>query len=194
MELIIRRLVADYYGQDAVDIIRLIHQEVLLSFRLIFGSTSQSQARIHRDYLSKQKRHQWRGNEEFLKKLISPSKPKAPLGLFAKILHLREERLVVALPEEYWPQAVIMNEKLTEDQTYSASAKFAVFGPRLLRLQEHCSHQISNNVWDMWRDRRDRQSWITFWAVLIFGSTSLLLTCIQVILAIVNVYEQKNGL
>ena len=185
------RLVADHYGQDAADIIRLIHQEILLSYRLIFGSTSQARARIRRDYLSKQKRLQWRGNEEFLKKLIGPPRHRALLSSLAEFLHLREKQPVVSLPEEYWPQAVIMNGKLTEDQTYSASAKFAVFGPRLLRLQEHCSHQISSNVWDMWRDRRDRQSWITFWAVIIFGSISILLSFIQVILGIIQVIEQR---
>lgn len=189
------RLVADYYDQDSLDIIKLIHQEVLLSYWLIFGSTSRARAAMRHDYLSKP-RLKWRGNKAFLSKLIGPTSRTMTIGSLANVFASHRQQPTGALPQEYWPQAVISDGQFTEQQTYSASefGDFKIFGSRLLRLQEHCSQQNPTDVWDMWRDRRDRQSWITFWAVIIIGGASIIISFIQMILTAVQVWEQRPAI
>jgi hypothetical protein len=77
---------------------------------------------------------------------------------------------------------------------YSAESDFPVFGNRLLTLQNYITAQSPNSIKALWYDRRDIHRFWTFWAVIIFGGISLLLSVIQTVLGGVQVhYASKEG-
>lgn len=153
-----------------------MNQEVLLSYRLLFGYNSKSRELFHRKFNANALQGE---DNPFLKQLIGPRKSKS----------------IAVMPADYWPETVRdEGDTLIEQDVYNTSAEFVMFGSRLLDLQERCARRNPSRIEDMWRDRRDRQSWITFWAVLIIGSISLLLSLLQVILATIQVVEARQGI
>lgn len=77
---------------------------------------------------------------------------------------------------------------------YSADSDFPVFGNRLLTLQNYITAQSPNSIKALWYDRRDVHRFWTFWAVIIFGGVSLVLSVIQTVLGGVQVhYATKEG-
>ena len=46
---------------------------------------------------------------------------------------------------------------------------------------------------ELWLDKRDSASWLTFWAVLVIGGLGILLALIQVVLQVVQVATELKG-
>ncbi|KAK1832511.1 hypothetical protein QBC39DRAFT_227705, partial [Podospora conica] len=81
-----------------------------------------------------------------------------------------------------------------EKLLYSAESDFPVFGDRLLTLQNYITAQSPNSIKALWYDRRDIHRFWTFWAVIIFGALSIVLSVIQTVLGGVQVhYAKKEG-
>lgn len=92
---------------------------------------------------------------------------------------------LAALPSSLWPiPCRSFEDTLQEEDAYSAQDDFPMFGQRLAKLQQFNLRQQPSKLRDLWRDRRNPLQWYTFWAVLIVGSLSLLLTLLQLIVAI----------
>ena len=89
-----------------------------------------------------------------------------------------------ALPSSLWPASCrSFEDTLQEENAYSSQDDFPMLGQRLAKLQEFNLRQQPSKLRDLWRDRRNPLQWYTFWAVLIFGSLSLLLALLQLIVA-----------
>lgn len=89
------------------------------------------------------------------------------------------------LPVSLWPVSCRSFEHtLQEESAYNSQDDFPMFGQRLAKLQEFNLRQQPNKLRDLWRDRRNPLQWYTFWAVLVFGSCSLLLTLLQLMIAV----------
>ena len=88
------------------------------------------------------------------------------------------------LPSSLWPASCrSFDNRLQEESAYSSQDDFPMFGQRLTKLQEFNLLQQPSKLRDLWRDRRNPLQWYTFWAVLIFGSFSLLLALLQLMVA-----------
>ncbi|PMD58304.1 uncharacterized protein K444DRAFT_442681 [Hyaloscypha bicolor E] len=154
--------------EDASD----FYSEVLLSYRLIFGQDLSSAA----DFL-----------------LLARDTP-LPLDFY--------DPLLPALCGAKWPT----NDKAREvyelivaedpSSQYRASIHFPFLGKRLLDIQTHVKGFHPNDFRSLWNDRRNRERWWTFWAVIFFGGLSLILALIfgflQTILAGYQVYYARK--
>jgi hypothetical protein len=73
--------------------------------------------------------------------------------------------------------------------TYSASADFPLIGRRLLSLQDYMNAQNPSDLRTLWYDKRDVLRWYTFWAVVVVGGLSIVLSWLSVALAAIQVYQ-----
>jgi hypothetical protein len=64
---------------------------------------------------------------------------------------------------------------------------FPVLRSRLSALAFEMSTRRPRTWLELWRDKRDSAQWATFWAVIIFGAVSLLLSVVQVVLQAIQV-------
>ena len=64
---------------------------------------------------------------------------------------------------------------LGESETMRSFTHFPRFGTRLRQLKFYMDNQKPSGWYQMWKDKRDRVQHVTFWAVLIFGSISIVL-------------------
>lgn len=146
--------------------ISLYKREVLLSYRLLFGSSKAQ--RMFRN--SEQQRiPSVRGIYDPLLKILCGK----PHG-----------RAVQSLPSELWLESWWdLDGNLNEQNMYSASTDFPLFGPRLLDLQKFNLSQKPNKISDIWRDRRNTIQWYTFWAVIFLGGFGLVIGVVQMALA-----------
>lgn len=55
-----------------------------------------------------------------------------------------------------------------------------------MRLAGFMAEKKPRSLKDMWLDKRDSASWMTFWTVLIMGSLGLLLSFIQTVFQILQ--------
>ena len=69
---------------------------------------------------------------------------------------------------------------LGESETMRSFVHFPRFGTRLRQLKFYMDNQKPSGWYQMWKDKRDRAQHVTFWAVLIFGSVSIVLALISV--------------
>ena len=81
--------------------------------------------------------------------------------------------------------------KLRERDIYDLPRDFPVYRSRLAVLLSHLNARKPRSWKQLWQDKRDSASWLTFWVVLIFGGLGLLLTLLQVILQIVQLRIQR---
>jgi hypothetical protein len=140
-------------------------REIMLSYRLLFGQNGKS-------------RQLFRKSES---KRVTPFKDQYD-PLLDVLCGTRIGDAVNALPEGVWPDSCLdQNGKLLEQDVYSTSLDFPILGSRLLRLQEFDRRQQPSRVRDLWRDRRDPLQWYAFWAVLIFGGLTIVLSLLQLI-------------
>ncbi|KAI1737182.1 hypothetical protein F4680DRAFT_468382 [Xylaria scruposa] len=146
-----------------------LHREVLMSYRLLFGQTLKSR-RQAKAVLQKQKRDQPRQYDAFLEALCTrPSR----------------DKMVRTIPQEIWPATCHnFDGLLQEESTYSSQDDFPLFGQRLVKLQTFSRRQQPSKLTDLWRDRRDTLQWYTFWAVLVVGGLSILLSVLQLSVSI----------
>lgn len=82
--------------------------------------------------------------------------------------------------------------KLRERDIYDLPRDFPVYRSRLAVLICHLNARKPRSWKELWQDKRDSASWLTFWVVLIFGGLGILLALIQVVLQIVQLKIQKK--
>ncbi|RWA07921.1 hypothetical protein EKO27_g7188 [Xylaria grammica] len=79
-------------------------------------------------------------------------------------------------------------------ETYHADSDFPNLSDRLERLQIFMDGIQTNRIVSLWRDRRDRRLWFTFWVVIIFGVIGIIQGFLGNILAAVQIYfSQLEG-
>ncbi|KAK7438314.1 hypothetical protein Landi51_11650 [Colletotrichum acutatum] len=125
-----------------------LEQEILVSYRLLFGQSARSRKLIRSDLQKLEKSGQPFDN--LLYTLCGPKKE------------------VDKLPRRIWPVGCRDFEqgKLLESDVYSAQSDFPRLGYRLINLQRFSLRQKPRRLTDLWRDRRNPLQWYTFWAVL----------------------------
>lgn len=74
-------------------------------------------------------------------------------------------------------------EAFPEKSTYWSDSDFPNLGDRLLEIQDFVVSQDSGTFRALWYDVRDLNRFWTFWAVVVFGITSIVLSLIQTVLA-----------
>jgi hypothetical protein len=158
-------------------------QEVLLSYRLLFGQDRESRA-LFRETQRKRLRVNDNFGDELLDSLCSDS--------YGSWLF---KNSIKALPTAFWPDSCLglsrANESyLLEQSVYSTLSDFPVLGERLLKIQKFSYRQSPSRVRDLWRDRRNPLQWYTFWAVLWVGGVTIILGLVQIGLASAQVYYQ----
>jgi hypothetical protein len=147
-----------------------VSQEVLMSYRLLFGQTGASR-NLAKTLLRKElgENHDY---DELLDLLCcTPHRP-----------------LVKKVPSTFWPVSCRDYDNiLSEADSYSAQDDFPMFSQRLAALQEFSLRQQPSKLRDLWRDRRNPLQWYTFWAVLIVGGASIIIGLLQLVVAIVAI-------
>lgn len=73
-----------------------------------------------------------------------------------------------------------------ESAEYDLSEDFPHLRNRLVRLVGLTAEKKPRTLREMWFDKRDSASWMTFWTVLIIGSLGLLLSFVQTVLQILQ--------
>ena len=81
--------------------------------------------------------------------------------------------------------------KIPERESYDLIRDFPVLRSRLMILLRHLSNKKPRTLKELWRDKRDSGSWLTFWAVLIIGGLGVFLAFIQVILQIIQLAQRQ---
>lgn len=138
-----------------------IQQEILLSYSVILGQTRKSRKLFLRLFFP----------------MISVSQRD---GLLKKLGGSRKILVTKLLPSCCWSKALIdENNKLNKQDVYNTWTDFPILGRRLLVLQTWNIRQQPSTLRDMWRDRRSPGTWLAFWAVLIFGGISIILSILQ---------------
>lgn len=84
------------------------------------------------------------------------------------------------------------NPKLRERMIYDLPRDFPVYRSRLAVLISHLNARKPRSWKELWQDKRDSASWLTFWVVLLFGGVGILLALLQVILQIVQLRTQRT--
>lgn len=74
-------------------------------------------------------------------------------------------------------------EAFPEKSTYWSDSDFPNLGDRMLEIQDFVVSQDSGTFRALWYDVRDLNRFWTFWAVVVFGITSIVLSLIQTVLA-----------
>ncbi|KAJ9648288.1 hypothetical protein H2201_000590 [Coniosporium apollinis] len=79
---------------------------------------------------------------------------------------------------------------IPERETYDLPRDFPVLRSRLAILLRHLSNRKPRTWKELWQDKRDSASWLTFWAVLIIGGMGIILAFLQVVLQIVQIVQR----
>ena len=112
-----------------------LFQEILLSYRLLFGQ-------------SRAARKTGRGTVHDL----------AATGQFDRLLIplcTKPAKSIRQLPEALWPLPCRdVDGKLQEVESYSSQDDFPILGHRLVALQEFNNRQQPSRLRDLWKDRR----------------------------------------
>ncbi|KAI9684530.1 MAG: hypothetical protein M1822_005618 [Bathelium mastoideum] len=126
------------------------YQEVLMSYRLLFGQTYNSRKLVRAAL--KQLRDETDAEYDQLLDLVCGQS---------------YDKAVRELPVSLWPIACRSYEgALQEEGTYSSQDDFPMFGQRLVKIQQFTLRQQPSRLRDLWRDRRNPLQWYTFWAEL----------------------------
>ncbi|KAF2722642.1 hypothetical protein K431DRAFT_266215 [Polychaeton citri CBS 116435] len=145
-----------------------LSQEVLMSYRLLFG-----QSRAARG-----------AGKALLQKLAAEHSYD---GLLVDLC-TKPQKKIKQLPASFWPISCRdFDMRLQEAESYSSQDDFPIFGSRLAVLQEFNLKQQPSKLRDLWRDRRNPLQWYTFWAVLIIGGISNIIAILQLVVAIIQI-------
>lgn len=130
-------------------------EEILLSYRLLFGQSKRSRRLFHRE----------------LKPFAGvPAEGQDPL--LSSLCGLKK------LPKRWNVRGEGLEYNLSEDFPHLRS--------RLVRLVGLMSEKKPRSLKELWFDKRDSASWMTFWTVLIIGSLGLLLSFVQTLFQILQ--------
>ena len=69
---------------------------------------------------------------------------------------------------------------LGESESMRSFSHFPRFGSRLRELKFYMDNQRPSGWYQIWKDKRDRVQYVTFWAVLMFGTISIILALISI--------------
>jgi hypothetical protein len=171
-----------------------LYREILLSYRLLFGQSSKSRKLIHQlldrprncsEAHSSQEAGDTREDQvdPFLKVVCT-----SPLRSGWSFLGLElGKSSKPCIQGDLFPSSTLNKDKeLVESDTYSAQDEFPTFGARLLTLQRYNMRRQPSRFTDLWRDRRNRLQWFTFWAVLWVGGAGIILALLQFVVSVVQ--------
>lgn len=80
------------------------------------------------------------------------------------------DKVLQGYPSEIWPiTCQTMEGHLQQSDVYNARDDCPRLGSRLIKPQQFKSCRRSGKLTDLWRDRRNRLQWYTFWAVVLVG-------------------------
>jgi len=166
---------------------KLLHREVLLTYRLIFGQSPRSRT-LAEDSLAREKSARLESSQGDIDPLLEELCT-APLST-SWITRMLSPRKQLQLSAKFFPPSCTngQNGKFTESASYTVEHDFPVFGARLLALQEYNERQKPTRARDLWRDRRNPLQWYTFWAVIWVGSISIILGTLQLAVSIAQLY------
>lgn len=102
---------------------------------------------------------------------------------FEQVQEVRMDEFLMTLCGHKVYQA---SPRLREKDIYDLPRDFPVYRSRLAVLISHLNARKPRSWKELWQDKRDSASWLTFWVVLIFGGVGLLFALLQVILQIVQ--------
>lgn len=133
--------------------------EVLTSYRLLFGQHKASR--------------QW-----FRKQLP-----------FAGTSYAKGDEVLMSLCGRKQPKIDDLGFALADRTSYDLQCDFPILRSRLAVLLQHLASKKPRTWGELWKDKRDSASWLTFWAVIIIGGAGILLAFIQVVLQIVQITQ-----
>ena len=67
-----------------------------------------------------------------------------------------------------------------ESESMRSFSDFRRFGSRLREIKFYMDNQKPSGWYQMWKDKRDRVQYVTFWAVLVFGTISIVLALVSI--------------
>ena len=145
-------------------------QEVMFPYRILFG-----QKRASRERFGKSER-----DRIF----------QADSDLFLIDLCCSEDaEKLLRFENDLWPYPLrSLGGSLKELEVFDTSLDFPFLGHRLLEVQAFRLRQQPNRLRDLWRDRRNGLQWYTFWAVILIGGASLLVSLVRCALSAAQVY------
>ncbi|KAL8982858.1 MAG: hypothetical protein Q9205_002759 [Flavoplaca limonia] len=135
----------------AVDPNRSMFREALLSYRLLFGQSSDSR-RLFRSH-EKSRASQGGCTDQLLVRLCGQS------------------RTIVQTTDD---------DTFYEQAFYDSVIDFPHYGHRLEELQRYVSARKSRNIKDLWQDRRDIERWVLIWYVLMLTIVTTVLALVQI--------------
>ena len=149
-------------------------QEILLSYRLLFGQDRKSR-KLFRTIEHKN-----------LKESLQWEDP-----LLGVLCGEKFNSTIKQYPLRFWPETCLSNDnQLLEQAVYIDTTDFPIFRNRLKIIQEFCLRQSPSRVRDMWRDRRNPLQWYAFWAVLWIGGITIVIAILQLIVALIQLGVQ----
>ncbi|RJE18831.1 hypothetical protein PHISCL_08832 [Aspergillus sclerotialis] len=158
-----------------------LEQEVILSYRLLFGQDGISRKLAHEEiYALKQSR----ANQSVDTMLSDLCERKYKYGY---LWWKSYDRVLRGYPPNVWPITCRSIEgHLQQSDVYSARDDFPRLGRRLIRLQQFNLRQRPSKLTDLWRDRRNPLQWYTFWAVVLVGGVANILAALQLLVSIID--------
>ncbi|KAH6714499.1 hypothetical protein BKA61DRAFT_481392 [Leptodontidium sp. MPI-SDFR-AT-0119] len=138
-------------GNPTTSITQAYLNEVILSYRLLFGQDRRS-------------RHSFMSNE---------AARTGKHGIHDPLLRL------LCGKKKVDSSSMNADFTLTTRGFYGVKEDFPLLGQRLVRLQEFNMVQDSNTLREFWADRRNPFNFYTFWAVIVVGGVSILLSFTQ---------------
>lgn len=147
--------------QDRENCCVSLAQEVILSYRLLFGQDGKSR-KIAREEVFRLKNSSAKYNVDTM--LLDLCERKYEHGC---LWWKSYDKVLQSYPPEIWPITCrTMQGHLQPSDVYNARDDFPRLGSRLIKLQQFNSRQRPSKLTDLWRDRRNPLQWYTFWAVL----------------------------
>lgn len=83
------------------------------------------------------------------------------------------------------------HKKLPVSQKFE---RYEIWGDRLRQLKAYMDSQKPGGIRGLWADKRDSLQWYTFWAVIIVGGASVMLSVLGLMVAIVRTVGTFKGL
>lgn len=158
-----------------------LEQEVILSYRLLFGQDGKSR-KVAREEIYRLKNSCEKQNVDAM--LLDLCERKYEYG---SLWWKTYDKVLQGYASEIWPITCrTMEGHLQQSDVYSARDDFPRLGRRLIKLQQFNSRQRPNKLTDLWRDRRNPLQWYTFWAVVLVGGVANILAALQLLVALVE--------
>ncbi len=79
-------------------------------------------------------------------------------------------------------------------ETFYCSSDFPILSARLADIDRFINSIQPNRISSLWEDKRDMLRWYTFWAVIILGGISLVVSLVQTALGAVQVQLAQQSL